>query len=101
MKVKLAKDFKLQSGDILKLRICIRECDKAQWSAIRESILGWGQKHGYVIHAVQPVMQQEQARDIQIRSDRRSDRKVLTDFAQQNGVDERTTKTGLSLLEVV
>ena len=91
----------LSSGDILKVRVSITQRQKAKWSAIRESILGWGEKHGYVIHAIQPVVQQEQAQGVQIRSDRRSDRKVLTDFAQQNGVDERTVKTGLSLLEVV
>jgi DNA repair exonuclease SbcCD nuclease subunit len=91
----------LNRGDILKVRVHITSKQKDQWQSIRESILGWGQKWGYVVHAVQPIMKQEQTHVGQIRHDRRSDRKVLADFAGQNGVDELTVKTGMKLLEAV
>ena len=92
----------LNKGDILKVRVELDIGQYAQWAAIKDNIMGWGAKHGFVIHLVQPVTQQTgQAKKASPRAAPKSDTELLKGYATRQKVDARTVRVGLDLMKGV
>jgi hypothetical protein len=90
-------DQRLGAGDILKVRLWLEPHEAATWPGKVEKVREWGRKNDYVVHTVEPVLP-TQLRESERRVTSRSDRQLLEEYAAQSAVDERTVKTGLTLM---
>jgi hypothetical protein len=90
---------KLNKGDIIKVRMYIGREQHAEWPELRESIREWGEKQGYLVHVVQPVLEAERARGTVERKtvDKKSDEEVIKNYAKRRALDDLTLKAGLNI----
>jgi len=90
----------IDPGDVLKVRLHIDPPDRERWPEMQEVVRAWGKKHGYIIHAVIPVLEPgDQKRINHSRTASKSDRDVVKEFAHTRDVDDKTLKTGLFLMD--
>jgi DNA repair exonuclease SbcCD nuclease subunit len=91
----------LTKGDILKIKIRVTQQEK--WPEVRQAARAWGDKNGYWVYSVIPVMDQAQKAksDVRGQSVRKSDRDLVQEFARARGLSERVVKTALFLMERV
>lgn len=89
----------LNKDDILKVRVHIAQGDFPRWPDMVRQVREWGAKHGYIIHAVQPIIAAESKAKKRVSKDPQSDKDVLRAYAQRREVDEQTLAVGLHLLE--
>jgi hypothetical protein len=90
----------LAPGDMLKVRVTLKEGQYADWGNIKDEIQQWATKHRFNLYMVQPM--QPKTRMTKKKTDRqpvRSDKEVLTSFATRQEVDAETLKVGMALLE--
>ena len=90
------KRVKANPGDILKVRMSLDPEEHAEWPQRQAAIREWGEKHGYTIHQVQPMV--EGVHPTNIVPLHKSDEQIVRDYANQNRVPPTTVKTGLKLL---
>lgn len=88
-------------GDILKVRVELDTGQYAKWAEIKDAVLAWGAKYGYVIHMVQPITKQQTiAKTKRVnRTAPKSDEELLEAFAQRRTLDKHTTTIGLNILK--
>jgi hypothetical protein len=93
----------LKAGDILKVRVKVNSADYAHWSEIRDKVRQWGDKQGYVINMVKPVVDQsQQTFKKKLRAGPKSDEQLLNEYAKtRNDIDDRTLKAGMELMREV
>jgi hypothetical protein len=96
----LNKAKQVKPGDIVKVRWFLSPDQQARWPEIQTSIRQWSEKHGYVLHTVQPVLEGQRltGEKAKRKINTRSDTQLLESYAKQRGVDQRTLKTGLTLM---
>lgn len=89
----------LVRGDILKVRVELDIGQYAQWAEIKDNVLAWGTKYGFIIHIVQPMTKKQTTpTKIAKRQAPKSDIEIIRGFAKSRNVDEHTVKIGLELL---
>lgn len=90
----------LNEGDILKIRVAVTQKQYSRWQEIVREIRAWGQKHKYVIHAVQPVVSGGGRREdgLLVSRSRLVDEEILDQYGQQHGVESRVLKRGKKLM---
>jgi hypothetical protein len=96
----LAKQNQLNEGDILKVRLTIAPGQHAEWPELAAKVRAWGAENGYLIHLVQPVvtvLEKGSAKAIKAKTNK-TDEQLIQEYAKSRGLDERTEKTGLTLL---
>ena len=96
----LAKQRQLNEGDILKVRLEIAPGQHAEWPELAAKVRAWGADNGYLIHLVQPVvtaLERGSAKAIKAKANK-TDEQLIQEYAKSRGLDERTEKTGLTLL---
>ena len=89
----------LNPGDILKIRMSLTPEQRSDWPNMQKTIYAWGEKQGFVVHAVQPTINVAGliAKSIDCRKPK-SDEELLTQYANKHNIDDRTLRTGLELL---
>ena len=90
-------------GDILKVRLVIAAAQKATWPELKTKVREWGEKNGYLIHVVQPVLIDtlRGTNKIQVSHEKISDEGLLRQYAKHRGIDKLTLRSGLNLLKRV
>lgn len=90
----------IRKGDILKVRVCIQSKDHARWHEYQQTVRTWGEKNGYRIEVVQPVVTDTVAQDSPLKTNKldKTDAQLLEDFAKHRGIDEKTLQVGVALL---
>jgi DNA repair exonuclease SbcCD nuclease subunit len=94
------KKVEARPEDILKVRIPLAASDYARWSEIRERVRDVLSEQGFIVHAIEPVVEQAD-RTAAVRRVKRSsetDAQLLTRYAKHHDIDEKTLKVGLELL---
>lgn len=91
----------LNPGDILKVQLTIKQEDYVHWSEIKDNVYQWAADEGYIVDIVRPVLElQNSPRMVkQNGSAARSDSAIMKDYVKKRGVDERTAKVGLDIME--
>lgn len=94
---------KANPNDILKVRVTIDATQAPQWNQIKDDIKRWGDKNGYVIYLVQPVIDAKGASGSakSRKANTRTDEELLEIYSKSRAVSETTLKTGLNLLRKV
>lgn len=90
----------LQEGDILKVRVTIDRAETAVWAEMREEVRAWGAKQGYLIHVVQPVVEDAQRRldTAKRRRVSKSDDQLFGDYCRRIGIDDKTAAVGRKIM---
>lgn len=91
----------VNAGDILKVRVCVNMADHAKWHEYQKRVRDWGAEHNILINAVHPIVVGHKV-DASIKNkirDVKSDAEVLTSYGKQRGIDARTLKAGLQIVE--
>jgi flagellar basal body-associated protein FliL len=89
-----------KAGDIVKIRIHLKQGDHARWPELKQQAREWAQDLGLIADTILPVLTDLQ----QLNKDRtkhqlkRSDEQLLKDYAKARGVDDLTIKAGMRLL---
>lgn len=87
----------LFEGDIVKVEFNLRRKDQERWYDIKSEVKKWGDKHGYAIDAVVPVI------DIQTtpykKIDLETDEQLITAYAKSVGAPGKTLERGLYLAD--
>jgi DNA repair exonuclease SbcCD nuclease subunit len=92
----------LSKGDILKVRVTIRPDQVPKWASTKDEIRLWGERCGYNIHLIQPVVDSTKTRSMTKRKiSSKSDEELLATYAGAKAVSEATLKTGLGLMKKV
>lgn len=87
------------AGDILKIRVVIKNKHVERWNEIKGDIRLWGVKHGYLIHSIEPIMENVvRTKDLPYFS-RKTDAEYIREYASRRDLDEVLTKTGLAYLD--
>ena len=91
------------AGDILKVRVQLKPSQAAKWWEIRQAFHDWGEKHGFIMHNVEPVLDVDIERVQSLTPSgsvqHKSDADLLRAYAKRFGLDDLTLKVGLKLLE--
>lgn len=92
--------IKAKEGDILKVRVRWEGKDMSRWPQVKRDIFESGQQRGYVIHAVEPLIE---AHAVKLGKRYRvakqlSDAELLERYCVQNKLSVGLRKTGLKLL---
>jgi hypothetical protein len=90
----------VNKGDILKIRVGLAQQDYAKWAEIREQVRTMAIDQGYMVHAVEPIVQKQSKSEAVRRKMRRneSDEELLRRYAEMHNIDEKTLEVGLELL---
>lgn len=88
----------LSAGDILKVRVELAVGQYASWAALKDGILAWGAKMGYVVHLVQPIVKRNSTKKAVTRAAVKSDEELLKGYGARHRLDSTTVKVGLKLL---
>lgn len=90
----------VEHGDMLKVMVQIGRDDFARWPEIREEVLQAGEKAGFDLRSVEPAPETKQEPSRKGRRRLESDpKKLVNDYGQREGVDDKTIETGLSIVE--
>jgi len=90
----------LEPGDLLKVRVKLKAGEKAAWGETSAAVRAWGEKNGYHIHLVQPVMPSKAtgsmitAKGIAVKTDE----ELLREYSSARALDKKTLKAGVQLL---
>lgn len=87
----------LAVGDIIKVRVNLKEGEYAEWGKIKDDIQRWAKDNRLVVHLIQPVHNKVRTKKRKDRQQVKSDSDILTSFAVRQGVDDDTLKVGLQL----
>jgi len=90
----------LASGDLLKVRVQLKPSEKAAWAETSAAVRAWGEKNGYHIHLVQPVMPSKATGSMITAKGNavKTDEQLLREYATARALDKDTLKTGVQLL---
>lgn len=96
----LSKVKGLREGDILKVRVTIDRAESAVWAEIREEVRAWGVERGYLVHNVQPVIEDAQRRldTAKRRRVSKTDEQLFSDYCRRMGIDDRTAGVGRKIM---
>lgn len=87
-------------GDVYKVRIHLSLEQHQDWHKIKDLISRWAEQHGVHLHQAQPIVTRtlrlKKASGANLQT---SDTDLLRKYAKVRGVDERTLKTGLNLMD--
>lgn len=89
-------------GDILKVRVALAADERVKWPEMQDQVRVWGEKQGYIVHAVIPFMLKDTetlSKSKSRRSRQKPDGEIVSSFAKLSNVDEATEKAGLRLME--
>jgi DNA repair exonuclease SbcCD nuclease subunit len=91
----------LMRGDILKIRFNLLQEEVAEWPETQRRIKAWAYDGGYQLFACIPVLEQSKGRKrVRVtKEDNKTDTQIVQEFSTHRDVDERTTKTGLWLMD--
>jgi len=91
------KKVKLDSGDMVKVRLNLATEERSKWPEMQAAIKQWAEKQGLVLSSSQPMVAREpgQARRVRIYDDKL----LVRDYVKSRGADAATEKTGIRLLE--
>jgi predicted phosphodiesterase len=92
-----------REGDIVKIRAHITMADCATWFELRGKILYWCEERELIVHTVQPIVEYPlgpKAKEME-RYQYKSDAQLLHEYAQRHGIDSRTLRVGMELLEEI
>ena len=91
----------LNKGDIIKFRIGVKNVD--QWPEIKAEIKAWCEKHGFIPHAIQPVLRRDETgiKSTKAKASNKSDEQILREYALRRDLDKNLLSTGLFLLDKV
>ena len=90
----------LHQGDLLKVRVHLTPDQVPRWAQYRDDVQQWGEKFGYVIVTVQPVVTQRSSKPLLSRVHRAADdQQLLREFAKRRGLDDLTLTAGLNLIK--
>lgn len=94
---KLANRSMTYPGDIVKVRVHLKNFEYAKWHEIREKVVEWCDQYKQILHSVHPIV--EQTKEAMVtKATARSDTQLMREFAKISNVDERTLKRGIRLL---
>jgi DNA repair exonuclease SbcCD nuclease subunit len=89
-------------GDIVKVRVKLKDNDYARWAEIRQDVKAVCEKLGLIVHMIQPVVEKQERRIAkQMARSRRADDYLLRQYVKSRGIDAATAKVGLALLQEV
>jgi hypothetical protein len=89
-------------GDILKIKVRIRQKHLDQWSEIKKGLEDWARKYKCIPYSVVPDLIKDDSKDAKpLRSitSRKTDKQVMREFADRRQIDDAILKTGLFLME--
>jgi predicted phosphodiesterase len=90
----------LVGGDILKVRVRLLREEVANWPEIQARVRRWVDRAGYQLYAVSPVVEKGEGKRVRVTSiDPKTDNQIVSSFAKQRDIDDRTLKTGVWLME--
>jgi DNA repair exonuclease SbcCD nuclease subunit len=85
----------LMKGDIVKVEYNLKQREQGRWYDIKAEIKEWGDKRGYVMHSIVPII------DVQTTAykhvDLRTDDELITAYAKSVGVPTKTLERGINL----
>lgn len=86
-------------GDIVKMRITLKEGEYASWADIREYAREWVELAGATLYTIAPLVEKQTS---QVRKQKRAtpktDEQILTSYSKRLDVDDRTLETGFTLM---
>ena len=85
-------------GDILKVRVALKEGEYAKWKEIRARVQHWADQHQYMLHMIQPLAPQASSVRKLSKVQNKTDQQVLEQYGKRMQIDERTMKIGLELM---
>lgn len=86
-----------EEGDIVKVRVHLKNHEFAEWHEIRKSVVGYCQRYGLILHTAQPIV--EQTKEAMVtKATVRSDEQLMREFAKLSNIDDRTLSRGIKLL---
>jgi hypothetical protein len=90
----------INKGDILKLRVGLAKQDYAKWPEIRERVRNMATEQGYVVYAVEPIVQKaDRSAAVKKRAGMtETDEELLRRYARMHSIDDKTLQVGLELL---
>lgn len=95
----LTGNTELNPGDIVKVRLTIKQKHVAIWNEIRTEVTEWARRNKLILHAIIPVVEGQKDHALQLSTEPKSDHELVREFASRRSVDKRTLKTGLFLME--
>jgi hypothetical protein len=91
------KKVKLDSGDMVKVRLSLATEDRSKWPEMQAAIKEWADKQKLVLSSSQPMVARDPAVKRSLR--RYDDKQLVKEYIKSRGADAATEKTGLRLLE--
>jgi len=86
-------------GDIVKIQVQLDRGDYARWGEIKDKAASWAQKLELNVHMIQPVVAAAaRMSSKRPRSEPKSDRELVENYAKAAKLDELTVKVGMNLL---
>lgn len=90
----------LLEGDLVKVRVNLKAGDKAAWAETSGEVRAWGEKNGYRIHLIQPVLPDRVGgMAVSKGTVNKPDTQLLKEYATARALDSGTLKTGMQLLK--
>lgn len=89
-----------EPGDIVKIRVNLKSDEYSDWAKIRDNVKGLCGDQGVQVYSISPVVEKAKAKPVkQEPQSRLSDESVLRQYVKNRGVDSKTEKVGLKLLQ--
>jgi DNA repair exonuclease SbcCD nuclease subunit len=85
----------LMKGDIVKVEYNLKQREQGRWYDIKAEIKEWGDKRGYVMHSIVPIIDVQTAAYKHV--DLRTDDELITAYAKSVGVPPKTLERGINL----
>ena len=93
----------INKGDILKVRLLITADSKAQWPELKAQVREWGEKEGYQIHVVQPILldtlRGHRTGKKKTKQQQLTDEDLLRSYGKHHGIDKTTMTAGFNILK--
>lgn len=90
--------WQANAGDILKVRVSIQRKHVERWHEIKQDITNCCKKNGYVLHSVEPIMNDQPEHIEGPRITNKTDEEYIREYAERRGLDDNTIKVGMTFL---
>lgn len=85
-------------GDIVQVRYTLKPDEQDKWLVIRGELKRDMEERGFIVHVVKPVTTLKNRSVSVHRPDRKSDERIVQEYAKQLKLSEQTAKVGINLL---
>lgn len=87
-------------GDIIKVRVHLPMSEREHWGKHRDQIHKWGHDNGFVIHAIQPIVEYTPGKKSESAAYApKTDEELVREYGRRRGLDKATLAAGLTLAE--